>query len=141
MASLRAAVADKTGECSRLEQDLEQLRVNSEHLEQLLRSKEEECQNLGSRLSQLQADQDLASSSYAQSMADLRSQHGREVEDLRDEARKVGEAKEAAESELEISEQECAELKSKLDQVRLLRMLTKPMTVSIENLKKFNICF
>jgi hypothetical protein len=68
-------------------------------------------------LAQLKADQDLASSSYAHSMEELRSQHSNEIETVRSEAKRIGQDKEALEAELEISEQECSNLKSSLAQV------------------------
>jgi chromosome segregation ATPase len=117
LVSFRDSLAQKNEECSRLENDLVQLRSDSEHLKQMLNVKEEECSGLKSNLAQLKADQDLVSSSYAHSMEELRSHHSNEIETVRSEAKRIGQDKEALEAELEISEQECSNLKSSLAQV------------------------
>lgn len=115
--TLRDSLAHKSEECSRLEQDLSQLKNDSEYLKQMLGVKEEECSGLKSNLAQIKADLDLAQSTYSQSVEGLRVQHSQEIETLQNESRTIGQDKEALEAELQISEQECKELKEKLVQV------------------------
>ena len=117
LSSLRSNLADKAEECSRLEAELGQLKADSDHLRQLLSAKEAECSGLQSSLSHVKADQDLASSTYTETVDNLRRQHREEIETLRSEATRTSQDKEAVEAELQISEQECLDLKENLAKV------------------------
>jgi hypothetical protein len=120
LTSLRGSLADKAEECSRLENELSQLEIDSNHLKQLLNAKEDECSGLKSNLAELKADQDLAKSTYSEAMDSLRSKHHEEIDTLRSEAKRTNEDKEALEAELEISTQECTDLKENLAKVKII---------------------
>ena len=100
-----------------LEQDLSQLKSDSEYLKQALAVKEDECSGLKSNLSQFKVDYELAQSTYSEKVEGLRAQQSQTVQALKHEARIVGQDKEALEAELQISEQECQELKESIAQV------------------------